>query len=163
MEVVHRNGPPEIMLSLELVFLQRSSPLLEPLPSLFTFPLPLFFSVLSLPPPFLLPFVELDEGTASFGMTVKYGPRPRIRPTRPLGDGVLEDGNRCELLFQVLDEDKAMTFGKISVIVSLGAGIAFCGSSVEAFMLEELGKRLLVALGGDGISGSRVCPGLVGG
>ena len=140
MEVVHRNSSPQIVLSSELVFLQRSSPLLEPLPPLFTLLLPFFLSVLSLPPPLLLPFVELDEGTAGFGVTVKYGPRPSIRPACPLGDGILKDSNRCELLLQILDEHKVMVFEKISVIVPLGVGITFCSSTVEAFMLEELGK-----------------------
>lgn len=56
-----------------------------------------------------------------------------------------------------------MVFGKISVVVSLGAGVTLCGSSVEAFMFEELRKRLLVAFGRSGIGRSRVCPGLVGG
>ena len=55
-----------------------------------------------------------------------------------------------------------MVFGKIGVVVSLGAGITFRGSSVEAFMLEKLRKRLLVSLGRS-IDRSRVCPGLVGG
>ena len=55
-----------------------------------------------------------------------------------------------------------MVFGKISVVVSLGVGVAFCGSSVEAFMLKELRKGLLVTLGSIGV-GSHVCPGLVGG
>jgi len=55
-----------------------------------------------------------------------------------------------------------MVFGKISVVVPLGVGVAFCGSSVEAFVLEELRKRLLVAFGRS-IGRSRVCPGLVRG
>ena len=55
-----------------------------------------------------------------------------------------------------------MVFGKISVVVPLGVGVTFCGSSVEAFMLEELRKRLLIAFGRS-IGRSRVCPGLVGG
>lgn len=163
MEVVHRNSSPQIMLSFELVFLQRSSPLLEPLPSLFTLPLSLFLSILSLPPPFFLPFVELDEGAAGFRVTVKYGPRSSIGPVRPLGDGVLEYGNRCELLFQVFNQHEVMIFGKIGVVVPLGIGITFCGCSVEAFVLEELRKRLLVAFGRSGVGRSRVCPGLVGG
>lgn len=162
MEVVHRNRSPQIVLSPELVLLQRSSPLFEPFPSLFTLPLPLFLSILSLPPPFLLPFVELDEGTTGFGVGVKYGPRPSICPVCPLGDRVLENGNRCEFLFQVLNEHKIVVFRKISVVVSLGIGVAFRGSSVEAFMFEELRKRLLVASSRIAVGGSRICPGLVG-
>ena len=119
MKVVHRNSSSQIMLSLELVLLQGSSPLLELLPSLFTLPLPLFLRILSLPPPSFFSFVKLDEGTAGFGMTVEHGPRSSVLPVRTLGDRVLEDGNRRELLPQVLDEHKMVILGKICVVVSL--------------------------------------------
>jgi len=56
-----------------------------------------------------------------------------------------------------------MVFGEVSVVVSLGAGVTFCGSPMKAFMFEKLRKRLLVAFCRSSIGGSRVCPGLVGG
>jgi hypothetical protein len=54
-------------------------------------------------------------------------------------------------------------FGEISVVVSFGVWVAFCGSPMEALVFEKLGKRLLVAFGGSGIGRGRVCPGVVGG
>lgn len=140
MKVVHRNSPSQIMLSLELVLLQGSSPLLKLLPSLFTLPLPLFLCILSLPPPPFFPFVKLDEGSTGFGMTVEYGPRSSVLPVRTLGDRVLEDGDRRELLPQILDEHKIVILGKICVVMSLRVGVTLRGGSVEAFMFEELGK-----------------------